>query len=310
MGNKVLGVTGRIELHGERADGLDPARPDGRGRVPRPSSLANGSLGWRAGDRIVLASSDYNQDRSEEAVIASVSGSTITLAAPLRYEHYGQVLHGERDVPVDERAEVGLLSRNITIQGDTGSTPGLRRPHHRHGRSHRAYRGRRAVPDGAAGPSGALSDALAHGGRRQRPVFPEQQRLADLQPLCHGPRQPTTAAVQDNVCYDHTGHGYFLEDGAEIGNLIEGNLGLTSRVPTGADRLLASDCPPGHLLDHQPGQHRSGQRRGRLPGLRLLVRLPRVAHRAVRRASRTCRGPRRCASSPATWPTPTTAAAS
>ena len=38
------------------------------------------------------------------------------------------------------------------------------------------------------------------------------------------------ARVEDNVCYDHP-HGYFLEDGAETGNLIAGNLGLGTRTP-------------------------------------------------------------------------------
>jgi hypothetical protein len=31
--------------------------------------------------------------------------------------------------------------------------------------------------------------------------------------------------VQYNACYQFIGHGYFLEDGVETGNLIDGNLG-------------------------------------------------------------------------------------
>ena len=36
--------------------------------------------------------------------------------------------------------------------------------------------------------------------------------------------------VTDNVGYDAVGHGYFLEDGNEMRNTIEGNLGLVIRI--------------------------------------------------------------------------------
>ena len=35
--------------------------------------------------------------------------------------------------------------------------------------------------------------------------------------------------VSGNVCYDHLGHGYFLEDSVEQNNVINGNLGLGTR---------------------------------------------------------------------------------
>ena len=31
------------------------------------------------------------------------------------------------------------------------------------------------------------------------------------------------------MCYDHLGHGYFLEDSVEQNNIINGNLGLSTR---------------------------------------------------------------------------------
>ena len=47
------------------------------------------------------------------------------------------------------------------------------------------------------------------------------------------------ARVEGNVCYDHLGHGYFLEDGAETGNLIADNLGLGTRAT--AEGVLPTD---------------------------------------------------------------------
>ena len=46
------------------------------------------------------------------------------------------------------------------------------------------------------------------------------------------------------VCYDNIGHAYFLEDGAETGNVFEGNLGLATRRPATGEQVLPSDVAP------------------------------------------------------------------
>ena len=53
--------------------------------------------------------------------------------------------------------------------------------------------------------------------------------------------QSSYAKVIANTCYDHLGHGYFLEDGNEIKNQLIGNLGVLSRKPSTGNALLASD---------------------------------------------------------------------
>ena len=186
MGNKVLGVTGHIELHGSERKGW--TRLNQTAAVGATTIELASTMSWKAGDRLALASSDYSPDKAEEVVISSVSGRTVTLTAGLKYEHYGQVLTVS-GTSVDERGEVGLLSRNITIQGDTGTTPG-------YGGHMMIMQGATAhiegvelYPHGAARPPRALSDALAHGRRRHGTVLPQQQRLEDLQPLRDGARQ-------------------------------------------------------------------------------------------------------------------------
>jgi hypothetical protein len=57
----------------------------------------------------------------------------------------------------------------------------------------------------------------------------------------HGTNDVTVA---NNVCYDHAGHGYFLEDGIEARNTFSSNLGVLTRVPPVGKRLLASDATP------------------------------------------------------------------
>ena len=241
MGNKVLGVTGTIDLHGQKRAGwthLGATAPAGATTL----DLVSGVTAWRAGDRLVVASTDYDPLKAEEVVIAAISGTSVTLTAPLKYAH-GGVTATLNGVTVDERAEVGLLSRNITIQGDTGSIPG-------YGGHLMMLAGARARIEGIElfqmGQRGRLARYPMHWHMagdvtgqyfRGNSVWRTFNRCVTV----HG---SDNAVVSDNVCYDHTGHGYFLEDGAETGNTFSGNLGLVSRIPQGADRFLPSDANP------------------------------------------------------------------
>jgi hypothetical protein len=65
------------------------------------------SSSWRAGDQIVIASTDFAWEQAETFRIESVNGNTININGDCRYVHYGQVADGQ----VDMRAEVGLLTR-------------------------------------------------------------------------------------------------------------------------------------------------------------------------------------------------------
>jgi hypothetical protein len=158
----------------------------------------------------------------------------LTLDQPLQYPHYGEIqqIAGRA---VDERAEVGLLSRNITIQGAGTLIDGVP-----------------TAPDGIGGHIMILAGATAKvqgvelvnmGQRGQLGHYPIHWHLAGAVPgqyirnsviwrsnnrcvTVHGTRE---LSVEGNVCYDHLGHGYFLEEGAETGNRLFGNLGLLSR---------------------------------------------------------------------------------
>ncbi len=69
---------------------------------------------WKVGDEIVLASTDYDARQAERRTIAAISGNKITLDKKLEFMHFGAITFD-----VDERGEVGLLTRNIKIQGVT-----------------------------------------------------------------------------------------------------------------------------------------------------------------------------------------------
>ncbi|MGH7561779.1 MAG: G8 domain-containing protein [Gemmatimonadales bacterium] len=242
MGAKVLGVMGgELDMHGEPRAGW--TRLNVTAAAGATQIVLERSMGWRAGDRIVIASTDLNPLQAEEAVVASVQGATVTLQAALRFAHWGAP-QTFANRTLDERAEVGLLTRNIVVRGDSASLA-------------QGFGGHVMVMQGGeARIEGVeltrmgqkrtlarypmhwhLSGSVTGQYFRQNSVWKTFNRCLTV----HG---TDDALVSGNVCYDHIGHGLFLEDGAETGNVIEGNLGLLTRRPASGEALLPSDVTP------------------------------------------------------------------
>ena len=120
MGNRVLGVAGgTLDLHGESRTGW--TRLSSTVAAGSTQLLLEDAPDWRAGDKLVVASTDFDPNHAEVATISAVSGATVTLAEPLGFSHYGelQTIAGRT---VDERAEVGLLTRNVVVRGDSATS--------------------------------------------------------------------------------------------------------------------------------------------------------------------------------------------
>jgi hypothetical protein len=241
MGARVFGVMGgRLELHGAPRTGwLKLAET----AAPGTSTLQlTKSPGWRAGDSIVVASTDYWSDHSEEATVKHASGKTITLSAPLELQHWG-IKQNYAGGVVDERAEVALLSRNIVIQGAEDSLgDGF-------GGHMMIMEGGRARIEGVElrhmGQQGILRRYPLHWhmlGNAADSYFKNSviHHAFNRCLVVHG---TNNLKIKGNVCYDHIGHGYFLEDGAETGNRFIRNLGLGTREPED-NPLLPSDTRP------------------------------------------------------------------
>ena len=216
--------------------------------------------------------------------IQGIGGTGVTLTQPLLYSHYGEVQIYEGNT-VDERAEVGLLTRNVLIQGDSASSAG-------------GFGGHMMGMGGTLRVEGVELHFMGQKGKVARyPMHWHMMGAVDGQYFagssvwksfnrCVTVHGTDNARVEGNVCYDHLGHGYFLEDGAETGNLIAGNLGLGTKTTADGEGVLPDRHPGRHVLDHQSGQHDSRQRGGGLPGLRLLVRAARLADRTLDRSAR------------------------
>jgi cell migration-inducing and hyaluronan-binding protein len=238
MGNRVLGVLGgTLDLHGEPRGGwtrLAATAPAGATQLE-----LIGAQAWRTGDKLVVASSDFDPKHAEVVTVSAKSGTTVTLAAPLVYGHYGQ-LQSIAGHTVDERAEVGLLTRNIVIQGDSATSVG-------------GYGGHLMGMGGTLRVEGVELHFMGQKGLMARyPMHWHMMGAVDGQYFagssvwksfnrCVTVHGTNNARVENNVCFDHLGHGYFLEDGAETGNLIAGNLGLGTHVTAVGEGVLPTD---------------------------------------------------------------------
>ncbi|WP_430906157.1 G8 domain-containing protein [Maribacter sp. 2-571] len=108
---------GSLQLHGSSAEKLSWGQLEGTVRAGATSiRLDQNATGWAAGDKIVIAPSGYDPFEAEELTITEVNGTDIRFTPALRYDHFGELQTYDGKV-LDERAEVGLLTRNITIQG-------------------------------------------------------------------------------------------------------------------------------------------------------------------------------------------------
>lgn len=263
-GAKALAVLpgGLLEMHGESritwtrlsatadAGAMTLQLADNVGRS------AGGKVPWRVGDRIVVASTDFDADHADEAEITAVNDASVSISRALSWRHWGTVqqIHGRA---VDERAEVGLLTRNIVVQSDSFANTGF-------GGHLIVLPGGTMRVDGVEfyrmGQRGRLARYAVHWHMlgdatgqyvRNASIWKTNNRCLTI----HG---TDNTVASHNVCYDHLGHGYFLEDGAESGNRIERNLGLVARVPATNVRLLASDATPATFWLTHPDNHVEG----------------------------------------------------
>ena len=121
LGAKAIGVFGQLSLHGQQrlviwthlAQTVLPGS-DTIEVVDTPD--------WRVGEEIIIASTSYEMLHTEKFHILDISGKNITLNGTIRYKHLGEetIIDGHTFI---QRAEVGLLTRNIKIQsGDLATT--------------------------------------------------------------------------------------------------------------------------------------------------------------------------------------------
>jgi hypothetical protein len=201
---------------------------------------------WRVGDEIVLASTDFDPRQAERRTIAGIRGTAITLDRKLDYMHFGKITFD-----VDERGEVGLLTRNIRLQGsaDAGEAPFFGGHVMAMGASKMFVEG---VELQRMGQNLTLGRYPIHwhlvGDAKGQYV--RNSGIHDTFNRCVTVHGTNFLRVENNVTYNTVGHCFFLEDGIEHGNEYVHNLAIQTKCHT------SKPCVPTNLAAR--GETRNG----------------------------------------------------
>jgi hypothetical protein len=183
-------------------------------------TLAESVTGWKTGDRVILTGTRTHgpvKDRSttEERVVVAVDGAKLTLDQPLAMDHLGD---GEF------RGEVANLSRNVVVES---ADPEGERAHtmfHRGSAGSLTYTefrhlGKKNVLGRYALHFHLCGDTMRGSSVVGNSIWDSHNRWLTI----HGTQY---LVARDNVGYKSVGHGYFLEDGTEVYNVLDRNLAV------------------------------------------------------------------------------------
>lgn len=218
---------------------------------------------WEIGDEIVIVSSRTSWNESEKRTISGISTDKlkISFTTPLNYPHFSAIKTYTRTTDnktwtADLRAEVGLLSHNIKIQGDAQSeTNGF-------GGHIMAMMNSTLKASGIElyrlGQKAKLGKYPWHWhllhtfGAGQYLKNSSVHKSFNRAVTIHGTSYTT---LDNNFIYDHIGHGVFLEDGSERYNVIKNNVALLTRKPKKGEEVTPSDNQLNQVQDRTPGTY-------------------------------------------------------
>src|SRR5271168_4675732 len=218
----IMLMGGTLNLHGNRTNSWT--------KLSKTAEAGSNSIevlnaaGWRVGDVIVLASTDFDPHQAERRTISAIHGNTITLDKKLDSMHFGKITFD-----VDERGEVGMLSRNIVIQASPDADQTL------FGGHIMAMNGSKMFVDGVElnrmGQNMHLARYPIHwhlvgDGQGQ---YIENSSIHDTYSRCVTVHGTNNVRVENNVAFNTVGHCYFLEDAVETGNQFIHNLGMMTK---------------------------------------------------------------------------------
>ncbi|MDY6984727.1 MAG: G8 domain-containing protein, partial [Pseudomonadota bacterium] len=202
---------------------------------------------WQVGDEIVLASTDYDPRQAETRLISAIAGNTITLDKPLQYMHFGQITFD-----VDERGEVGLLSRNIKVQASEDAAES------RFGGHIMAMVTSKMFVDGVElqrmGQHLELARYPIHWhlvGDAGAGQYIRNSAIHDTFNRCVTVHGTNNLRVENNVTYNIVGHCFFMEDGIENGNTFAKNLAIQIKCHPTKDCLPTNLAAAGERADYE-----------------------------------------------------------
>ncbi|MFO0892033.1 MAG: hypothetical protein U0790_23215 [Isosphaeraceae bacterium] len=219
---------GRWEVHGRPMNRtwvkLAPPASAGDSAI----ELAEPAGGWREGDRIIITSVRRQYSRSgklpasvrdrsetEERTIRAIEGQRITLDRPLQHVH---------SRPDGRAGEVANLSRNVVVESaDPDGIRGHTMYHHGSAGSISYAEFRHLGKPGRLGKYSLHFHRVGDTMRGTSVVGASIWDSGNRWITIHG---TNTLVVRDCVGYRSLGHGFFLEDGTEMENILDRNLAV------------------------------------------------------------------------------------
>jgi len=254
-GNKMIAnINGVIDIHGCKVNTPWTKLAATAAKDATSITVVGNLVGdWKKGDTIVLTSTSHSNAEQDEVVIESVTysapNSIITFKAgdKLSFKHYSdsQLVGKTSTQSVTFSGEVGLLSRNVVVQGDEQSqtklygvniisfSQGTGETITRISSSEIRYTGQ-AYLVGRYAIYYRMIGSASRSYLRSNSIHHSYNRAVSIHATHY-------LKVENNFIYQVMGHAIYLEDGIETNNQITGN--LVARV-VGSRALLLTDQIP------------------------------------------------------------------
>src|SRR5690242_21077962 len=218
----IMLMGGTLNLHGDRTNSW--TKLSSTANAGATSIQVVNAAGWRVGDEIVLASTDYDPRQAERRTISAIRGNTITLDKKLDYMHFGKITFD-----VDERGEAGLLTRNIKLQASADAEQSFHAGHVM------AMLGSKMFVEGVEFNRMGQNMTLArypihwHLVGDAKGQYIRNSAIHDTYSRCVTVHGTNDLDIENNVTYNNIGHCFFLEDAVEHGNQFVHNLGILTK---------------------------------------------------------------------------------
>lgn len=275
MGTRgIMVMTGNLELHGAIPEVIW-TKINAHAEAGATALSLMEEVDWQTGDEIVIAPTDYYEagfgaSVTQRVALSQIDGSVLSIADELNAHRWGLLQYPTTSgmslsandlaspplantettttpLVLDERAEVGNLTRNIVIQSSDDELWAEGFGAHT-----------MIMPTATAHVEGVEFRRVGQAGRLRRYAFhwhmlsySGSETLADAtgqyfrgNTISHSQNRGVVihgtngVLLQDNIIYDVRGHGVFLEDAVERRNIIDGNLVLGVRQPTAGNTLM------------------------------------------------------------------------
>lgn len=217
----IVCCAGRMDFHGAPMNRTWVKLEATAAKGAKEVTLQEPVTGWKIGDKIIITATSAGGTKdnvTEERTIASMSDKVIGFDEPLEVAHLGEG---------DSRGEVANLSRNVVVEsanpeGERGHTM-----YHRNSVGSISYAefrhlgkkdtlGRYSLHFHLLGPTMRGTSVVGAS------IWDSHNRWVTI----HGTNY---LVVRDCVGYRSVGHGFFLEDGTEVYNVLDRNLAVEAR---------------------------------------------------------------------------------